>query len=127
MGSYDARPCKGSNTNICVAEGCYGGSCLRTQKDQEILQAQAHAWDACVTAATGGGLSHLALILRKENPYREGRDDGDILICERCGKSRLGLNDVTHLVQNHEKLGHQFHDELVCLDCYEDARNGAQP
>ena len=25
----DPRPCRGRNSNICVAEGCYGESCLR--------------------------------------------------------------------------------------------------
>lgn len=24
----DARPCKGRNVNVCVAEGCYGEACL---------------------------------------------------------------------------------------------------
>lgn len=24
----DKRPCKGKNSNICVAEGCFGQSCL---------------------------------------------------------------------------------------------------
>lgn len=25
----DPRPCAGTNSNICVGEGCYGESCLR--------------------------------------------------------------------------------------------------
>jgi hypothetical protein len=24
-----ARPCRGRNSNVCVAEGCYGESCVR--------------------------------------------------------------------------------------------------
>lgn len=27
LDSSDPRPCKGRNTNICVAEGCYGEAC----------------------------------------------------------------------------------------------------
>lgn len=26
------KPCKGQNTNICVAEGCFGESCIRRSK-----------------------------------------------------------------------------------------------
>ena len=25
---YDPRPCKSRNTNVCVAEGCYGEACI---------------------------------------------------------------------------------------------------
>lgn len=25
---YDARPCEGQNSNVCVAEGCYGEACI---------------------------------------------------------------------------------------------------
>jgi hypothetical protein len=25
----DPRPCRGRNSNVCVAEGCYGEACVR--------------------------------------------------------------------------------------------------
>lgn len=29
------KPCKGSNTNVCVAEGCFNESCLDDIKNKE--------------------------------------------------------------------------------------------
>lgn len=31
--AVDPRPCKGENSNICVAEGCYGESCVENVKE----------------------------------------------------------------------------------------------
>lgn len=30
----DPRPCKGENSNVCVAEGCYGEACLNVPKSK---------------------------------------------------------------------------------------------
>lgn len=44
--------------------------------DVEIRAAKAEAWDECAAAATGGGLTPLAQMLRDGNPYRRPSDDG---------------------------------------------------
>lgn len=31
--AVDPRPCKGENSNICVAEGCYNQSCVENVKE----------------------------------------------------------------------------------------------
>ena len=28
LSEYKERPCKGRNSNVCVAEGCYGEDCI---------------------------------------------------------------------------------------------------
>lgn len=30
----DPRPCKGENSNVCVAEGCYGEACTHIQEER---------------------------------------------------------------------------------------------
>lgn len=45
------RPCHGRNSNVCVAEGCYGQACLRTkavklesQISGQLISPQGLAW-----------------------------------------------------------------------------------
>lgn len=42
---------------------------------KESARLQADAWDACVAAATGGGLTQFAGMLRDENPFREDEQE----------------------------------------------------
>jgi len=45
----DPRPCKGQNTNVCVAEGCYGEPCLEPRYAADLSRppyepVNRHAW-----------------------------------------------------------------------------------
>lgn len=33
MAKDDPRPCKSTNVNVCVAEGCYGEACLKSARE----------------------------------------------------------------------------------------------
>jgi hypothetical protein len=39
----DERPCKGTNANVCVAEGCYGEACICRPDDRADEQIEAAA------------------------------------------------------------------------------------
>jgi len=60
----DKRPCKGGDTNVCVAEGCYAEACVRT------IWTCPTCWEMVTVTSSGLGPAIIAAI-EKRHQHRE--------------------------------------------------------